>query len=53
MIRSLRPPEEAPKGMQTVWDAQADFKAPPPPKLSPLQQIAQALLMTNEFMFID
>ncbi len=53
VIRSLRPPEEAPKGMQTVWDAQADFKAPPPPKLSPLQQIAQALLMTNEFMFID
>ena len=38
---------------QTVWDAQTDFKAPPPPKLQPLQQIAQALLMTNEFLFVD
>ena len=37
----------------TVWDAQADFKAPPPPKLEPLEQMAQALLMTNEFLFID
>jgi hypothetical protein len=33
--------------------AQADFKAPPPPKLQPLEQVAHALLMTNEFLFID
>jgi hypothetical protein len=36
-----------------VWDSQADFKPPPPPKLSPLEEVAQALLMTNEFMFVD
>jgi mono/diheme cytochrome c family protein len=52
-IRLLVMPEKAPKGMQTVWDSQADFKAPPPPKLSPLEQMAQALIITNEFMFID
>jgi hypothetical protein len=45
--------EEAPTDTQTVWEAQADFKAPPPPKLQPLEQMAHALLMTNEFLFID
>jgi hypothetical protein len=39
--------------LQTVWDGQADFKAPPPPKLQPLEQMAHALLMTNEFLFVD
>ena len=52
-IRLLVMPEKAPKNLQTVWDSQADFKAPPPPKLSPLEQMAQALIITNEFMFID
>jgi mono/diheme cytochrome c family protein len=52
-IRLLVMPEKAPKDMQTVWDSQSDFKAPPPPKLTPLEQMAQALLITNEFMFID
>ena len=37
----------------TVWDAQADFQPPPPPKLEPLEQVAHALLMTNEFLFVD
>jgi cytochrome c553 len=46
-------PEKAPKTLQTVWDAQADFKSPPPPKLTSLERIAQALLITNEFLFID
>ena len=45
--------EKAPKQMQTVWDAQAEFKGPPPAKLQPLEQMAQALLITNEFLFID
>lgn len=45
--------EEAPTGVQTVWDAQADFNPPPPPPLQPLEQLAHALLMTNEFLFID
>jgi hypothetical protein len=46
-------PEMAPKNLQTVWDAQADFKNPPPPKLTALERMAQALLITNEFMFVD
>jgi mono/diheme cytochrome c family protein len=39
--------------MQAGWDAQAEFKAPPGAKLQPLEQLAQALLITNEFLFID
>jgi hypothetical protein len=45
--------ENANSQMQAGWDAQADFKAPPPTKLQPLEQLAQALLITNEFLFID
>ncbi len=41
------------KMTQTVWDAQSDFKPPPPAKLEALEQMAQALLITNEFLFID
>lgn len=52
-IRLLVMPEKAPKDLQTVWNSQADFKAPPPPKLTPLEQMAQGLIITNEFMFID
>lgn len=37
----------------TAWDAAADFAPPPPPLLSPWEQLAQALLLTNEFLFID
>ncbi len=52
-LRLLVMPEMAPKNLQTVWDAQADFKNPPPPKLTALERMAQALLITNEFMFVD
>jgi hypothetical protein len=52
-IQLLVRAEEAPTNVQTVWEAQADFKAPPPPKLQPLEQMAHALLMTNEFLFVD
>jgi hypothetical protein len=45
--------EKTPKQMQTVWDAKAEFKGPPPAKLQPLEQMAQALLITNEFLFVD
>ncbi len=37
----------------TVWDSSRDFAGPPPPPLSPWEQVAQALLLTNEFWFID
>lgn len=53
MLRLLVMPEMAPKDLQTVWDAKADFKNPPPPKLTPLERMAQALLITNEFTFVD
>jgi mono/diheme cytochrome c family protein len=52
-LRLLVRAEDAPTGVQTVWPAQADFQAPPPPKLQPLEQMAHALLMTNEFLFVD
>jgi hypothetical protein len=45
--------EKASEQLQTVWDAQAEFAAPPPAKLQPLEQMAQALLITNEFLFVD
>ena len=36
-----------------VWDYAEDFGPPPPAPLNPLEQYAQVLLLTNEFMFID
>ncbi len=46
-------PEDSTVGQITQWDASSDFAPPPPPKLKPLEQFAQALLMTNEFLFVD
>lgn len=39
-------------GRQT-WDAAADFGPPPGPPISRVALYAQALMMTNEFMFVD
>lgn len=36
-----------------TWSAAAEFGPPPPPPLSRIAVYAQALMMTNEFMFID
>ncbi len=36
-----------------TWDAAAGFSPPPPPPLSRLALYAQALLMTDEFLFLD
>ena len=47
------PAETPPEGGKTVWLADADFAPPGRPPLVPLQQLAHALLMTNEFLFID
>jgi mono/diheme cytochrome c family protein len=35
------------------WNAAAEFSGPPPRPLSPLEKYVQALLLTNEFMFLD
>ncbi len=38
---------------KATWNSSADFQAPPPPPLTPLAQLAQALMLTNEFLYID
>jgi hypothetical protein len=35
------------------WNARTDFQGPPPPGLSPWEEYAQVLLLTNEFAFVD
>ena len=35
------------------WDATRDFAGPMTKRLKPWEQLAQALLMSNEFMFVD
>ena len=35
------------------WRSNTEFASPPPPALSPLAQLAQALLLTNEFLYLD
>ncbi|GAB4455513.1 MAG: PSD1 and planctomycete cytochrome C domain-containing protein [Armatimonadaceae bacterium] len=37
----------------TVWNARRDFAGPMPPPLTRREQYVQALLMTNEFLFVD
>jgi hypothetical protein len=43
----------APGGKAASCTALADFAGPPPPLLTPWEQCAQALLLTNEFWFVD
>ncbi|HEY2157875.1 MAG TPA: DUF1553 domain-containing protein, partial [Isosphaeraceae bacterium] len=38
---------------QSSWDARADFHGPEAPPLSPWESYAQALLLTNEFLYVD
>jgi hypothetical protein len=52
-IRRLGMAETAPAGIKTVWVAQTDFEGPSPPLLRPWAQVAHALMMTNEFLFVD
>ncbi len=35
------------------WDARRDFAGPAIPRLTPREQLAQVLLLTNEFAFLD
>jgi mono/diheme cytochrome c family protein len=41
------------QGSKETWDASANFGPPSPAPLSRLTLYAQALMMTNEFMFVD
>jgi len=36
-----------------VWNARSDFSPPPPPPLGEWEQVIQALMLTNEFLFVD
>jgi hypothetical protein len=36
-----------------AWDAQKDFAGPAVSSLTPWQQLAQALMLANEFVFVD
>ncbi len=36
-----------------LWHAANDFSGPPPPRLNAWEQLAQALLISNEFVFVD
>ena len=38
---------------EQTWDTTANFGPPPPPALTRLTLYAQALIMTNEFLFVD
>jgi len=35
------------------WNAQKEFAGPLLPRLRPFEQLAQVLMLTNEFAFID
>ena len=50
IVRQLDKPKQ---GAPLAWNANADFAAPPPPLLTAWEQCAQALLLTNEFWFVD
>ena len=49
-LRRIEPNAE---GDTTVWSALADFTGPPPEPLTPIEQLAQVLLLCNEFTFVD
>jgi hypothetical protein len=48
-VRYLDPPA----GMPAGWKADRDFAGPPPRPLTALEEFAQALLLSNEFTFVD
>ena len=54
-LRAVGEMKMAAKGDKSadMWDARADFAPPPPPPLTAWEQLAQALLLTNEFLFVD
>jgi hypothetical protein len=53
VIRLTDPKPEEGAEEDGTWDAAAQFSGPPPPPLTPLEKYVQALLMSNEFIFVD
>jgi hypothetical protein len=50
-VITLKAPGSAP--MQQVWDASKDFAGPAPLSLNAWEKLAQVLLQTSEFAFVD
>ncbi len=53
VIRVVEGGEALARPTKTQWDARREFSSPPPPMLTAWEQYAQALLLTNEFMYLD
>jgi hypothetical protein len=53
VIRVVEQADPAKKGPLQEWSAEREFAPPPAPLLTPWEQVAQALLLTNEFMYVD
>ena len=49
----LTPNDKDEQGFGSNWDAAEDFRGPPAPLLSSLEQLALVLLQTDELVFID
>ncbi|MFN6025039.1 MAG: hypothetical protein ACK49E_12870, partial [Planctomyces sp.] len=45
--------EEGAGESATAWHSELDFPIPPNPALTPLEQLAQVLVCSNEFLFVD
>jgi hypothetical protein len=43
----------SPSTIVQLWSSANDFSGPPPPRLTAWEQLAQALLVSNEFVFVD
>ncbi|HUE12677.1 MAG TPA: hypothetical protein VMR25_00815, partial [Planctomycetaceae bacterium] len=43
----------SPASIVQLWHSANDFSGPSPPRLDPWEQLAQALLISNEFVFVD
>jgi len=52
IIRLVSNAGDTTSGMH-VWNARNDFAGPPPPELTHWEQLAQILLISNEFVFVD
>jgi hypothetical protein len=52
-IRLTKPAGKLAVNDKTAWSAADDFHGPLPKPLSPWEMLAQVLLMSNEFMFVD
>lgn len=50
---SLTPTAEADQIHKRTWDAQQDFAGPADPALGSWERLAQVLLISNEFFFVD